>query len=73
MEGGRRVEDVSDRDEKEGARRGVSRYAEQYGQSDVDVLESRAMKGGRRAVCTSDRDEFEGARRGASRHADQHS
>jgi hypothetical protein len=46
MEGGRRAEDVSDRDEFKGVKAEASKYADQHGQPGVNVLESRAMEGG---------------------------
>ena len=46
MEGGRRVRGVSDGDKKEDAWYRTSFHASQYGQSSVDILESRSIEGG---------------------------
>ena len=72
MEGGRRAERASNRDEKEGTWGGVSRHADQRGQPGVDVQESRAVEGGRRARGASNGDEKENTWGGASRHANQY-
>ena len=60
MEGGRRAVCANDRDEKEGARRGASRHADQHGQSGGDVQESRAMEGSQRAGGATDGDKGKG-------------
>jgi hypothetical protein len=46
MEGSGRAGGASDGDEFEGVGAGASGHAEQHGQSDSDVPESRAMEGG---------------------------
>jgi hypothetical protein len=66
MKGGRKVRGASNEDEKKDTERGASRHADQYRQSGVDVLESRAMERGRRAGRASDRDEFENIGKRAS-------
>jgi len=44
VEGGRRAVGAGGGDEKDGAGRGASKHADQYGQTDVDVFEARRLK-----------------------------
>jgi hypothetical protein len=67
-----RIGDINDEDEFKGAGTGISFYADQHGQSDVDVQELRPVEEGGRTGGINDEDEFEGAGTEASFYSDQH-
>jgi hypothetical protein len=62
----------NDENEKESARTGIFKYANEYKQSNVDVPELTSMEGNGKIGNENNEDEFEGAGTGTPKHADEY-